>query len=106
MLQRCSMWAVHMWSAPWLGSALQLLPMLRAVLHATQAEKMVSQFEEMGNVLGDLGLALIAMAKYEDEEGARTGSYTDSSAASKDISADARRVGMVRFPLPFHVIHL
>ncbi|CAL5229150.1 g12424 [Coccomyxa viridis] len=59
-----------------------------------KAEKMVSQFEEMGNVLGDLGLALIAMAKYEDEEGARTGSYTDSSAASKDISADAKRVGM------------
>ena len=65
-----------------------------------QAEKMVSQFEEMGNVLGDLGLALIAMAKYEDEEGARTGSYTDSSAASKDISADARRVGMVCSPRP------
>ena len=64
-------------------------------LHVAQAEKMVSQFEEMGNVLGDLGLALIAMAKYEDEEGARTGSYTDSSAASKDISADTRRVGMV-----------
>ena len=61
---------------------------------------MVSQFEEMGNVLGDLGLALIAMAKYEDEEGARTGSYTDSSAASKDISADTRRVGMVRIDAP------
>lgn len=68
---------------------------IRRPLRHAQAEKMVSQFEEMGNVLGDLGLALIAMAKYEDEEGARTGSYTDSSAAAKDISADSRRVGMV-----------
>ncbi len=75
-------------------------------MHDAQAEKMVSQFEEMGNVLGDLGLALIAMAKYEDEEGARTGSYTDSSAASKDISADAKRVGMVCLPLPFNVSRL
>ena len=61
----------------------------------SQAETMVSQFEEMGTSLGDLGLALIAMAKYEDEEGAKTGSYTDSSAAARDIAADARRVGMV-----------
>lgn len=60
-----------------------------------QAETMVSQFEEVGTVLGDLGLALIAMAKYEDEEGAKTGSYTDSSSAARDIAADARRVGMV-----------
>ena len=66
------------------------------LLLCLQAEKMVSSFEEMGNVLGDLGLALIAMAKYEDEEGAKTGSYTDSSAAARDISADARRIGMVR----------
>ena len=66
---------------------------------------MVSQFEEMGTVLGDLGLALIAMAKYEDEEGAKTGSYTDSSAAARDIAADARRVGMVG-SLRLSVYHL
>lgn len=68
----------------------------RTWLSDVQAEKMVSQFEEVGNVLGDVGLALIAMAKYEDEDGTKTGSYTDSSAAAKDISADSRRVGMVR----------
>lgn len=60
-----------------------------------QAEKMVKEFEEMGNALGDVGLAFIKCAKYEDEEGARTGSYTDSSSASKAISANARRIGMV-----------
>ncbi|CAL8464753.1 g4288 [Coccomyxa elongata] len=59
-----------------------------------KAEKMVKEFEEMGNALGDVGLAFIKIAKYEDEEGARTGSYTDSSSASKAISADARRIGM------------
>ena len=51
------------------------------------------------SVLGDVGLALIAMAEFEDEEGAKTGSYTDSSAAAKDITADSRRVGMVRAKL-------
>ena len=66
------------------------------VLGCAQAEKLVAQFEELGCVLGDLGLAFIKMAKYEDEEGAKTGSYTDSSAAARDISANAKRVGMVR----------
>ena len=61
-----------------------------------QAEKLVAQFEELGCVLGDLGLAFIKIAKYEDEEGAKTGAYTDSSAAARDISANAKRVGMVR----------
>lgn len=69
--------------------------MLMGMRDALQAETTVSHFEEVGTVLGDLGLALIAMAKYEDEEGAKTGSYTDSSAAARDIAADARRVGMV-----------
>jgi hypothetical protein len=61
-----------------------------------QAEKMVGNFEELGTALGDMGMALIKIAKYEDEEGARTGAYTDSSTAAKDISANSRRVGMVR----------
>ena len=46
--------------------------------------------------VGDLGLAFLKIAKYEDEEGARTGAYTDSSAAARDISANTKRVGMVR----------
>lgn len=69
---------------------------VKVCLGLGQAEKMVKEFEELGNALGDLGLAFIKIAKYEDEEGARTGSYTDSSSASKAISADTRRIGMVR----------
>ena len=61
-----------------------------------QAERLVAQFEEAGVAVGDLGLAFLKIAKYEDEEGARTGAYTDSSAAAKDISANTKRVGMVR----------
>lgn len=56
--------------------------------------------------LGDLGLAFIKtgprlwlvskaqVAKFEDEDGGATGVYTDSGAASKQMSADTRRVGM------------
>ena len=61
-----------------------------------QAERLVAQFEEAGIAIGDLGLAFLKIAKYEDEEGARTGAYTDSSAAARDISANTKRVGMVR----------
>lgn len=57
---------------------------------------MVVQFEDLGTALGDLGMALIRLAKYEDEDGAKTGSYTDSSAAAKDISANSKRIGNVR----------
>ncbi len=63
---------------------------------AAQAERLVSRLEEVGGVLGDLGLALIKVAKYEDEEGARSGAYTLSASASKAIAAEAKRVGTVR----------
>ena len=56
----------------------------------------MSRLEEVGGVLGDLGLALIKVAKYEDEEGARSGAYTLSASASKAIAAEAKRVGTVR----------
>ncbi|KAK9835396.1 hypothetical protein WJX81_006991 [Elliptochloris bilobata] len=58
-----------------------------------KAERLVTRLEEVGGVLGDLGLALIKAAKYEDEEGARSGAYTLSASASKAIAAEAKRVG-------------
>ena len=61
-----------------------------------KAERFIKRLEDYGNVLGDLGLSLVKLAKYEDEEGSANGSYTDQGAAAKQISADARRVGMVR----------
>lgn len=61
----------------------------------TQAERLVSKFEELGSVTGDLGLSAIALAKFEDADGTQCGAYTDSAMASRTISADAKRVGMV-----------
>lgn len=46
-------------------------------------------------VLGDLGLGLIKLAKFEDETGATCGQYSDWGAACKTMAADTRRVGMV-----------
>ena len=65
-----------------------------------QAEKVVSKFEEMGAVTGDLGLSTLALAKFEDTDGSSCGTYTDSAMASKTISADTKRIGSVRFPVP------
>ncbi len=56
----------------------------------------MSKFEELGAVTGDLGLSAIKLAKFEDADGSRCGAYTDSTMASKSISADSKRVGMVR----------
>ncbi|KAL3145148.1 hypothetical protein ABBQ38_001750 [Trebouxia sp. C0009 RCD-2024] len=58
-----------------------------------KAEKLVSKFEQMGAVTGDLGLSTLALAKFEDTDGSSCGTYTDSAMASKNISADAKRVG-------------
>lgn len=60
-----------------------------------QAERLVGKFEELGSVTGDLGLSAIKLAKFEDTGGSRCGAYTDSAMASKSISADSKRVGMV-----------
>lgn len=59
----------------------------------------MSKFEELGGVLGDLGLSLVKLAKFEDETGSRTGTYTEAGAAAKLISSDTRRIGMVRTQL-------
>lgn len=60
-----------------------------------QAERLVSKFEEMGAVTGDLGLSTLALAKFEDTDGSSCGTYTDSAMASKNISADTKRIGSV-----------
>ena len=67
----------------------QILPL------SMQAERLVSKFEELGQVTGDLGLSAIKLAKFEDTDGSTCGSYTDSAMASKTISADSKQVGKV-----------
>jgi len=59
-----------------------------------KAEYLVKRLEEVGNVLGDIGLSLIKVAKFEDEDGLRCGQYTESGTASKVVAADSRRIGM------------
>lgn len=71
----------------------------RVVGASRKAERLVGALEELGAGLGDLGLALIKAAKYEDEEGGRSGAYTLSASASKAIAAEAKRVGTARGPL-------
>lgn len=60
-----------------------------------KAESVVSQLEEVGNALGDMGLSLVKLSKFEDEDGTRCGHYTDLAAASKAIASSCRAAGMV-----------
>ncbi len=61
---------------------------------------MVAKMEEAGNALGDFGLSLVKLCKFEDDEGSALGVYTQQGAATKRISADCKRTGMVRTPPP------
>lgn len=45
-------------------------------------------------VLGDLGLSLVKLGKYEDEEGSKCGQYSELGVGARSIAADARRVGL------------
>ena len=53
--------------------------------------------EEAAISLGDFGLSLIKLAKFEAEQGTAISKYTHENAATSGISADARKTGMVRF---------
>lgn len=59
-----------------------------------QAERMVKEFEEMGAVMGDLGLSLVKLGKYEEEEGGKCGQYTEMGVGARSVAADARREGL------------
>lgn len=61
-----------------------------------QAERVVAKMDEAGSALGDFGLSLIKLSKFEDEEGSGTGPHTQQGAASRSLAADCRRTGMVR----------
>lgn len=59
-----------------------------------RAEKVLREFERLGAATGDVGLALIRLAKYEDEVGSTSGAYSDIGFSARALAADARRVGM------------
>ena len=56
----------------------------------------MERFEEAGAVLGDLGMALIRLAKFEAEQGTASAAYSATAAASRSLSADCQRTGKVR----------
>jgi hypothetical protein len=43
--------------------------------------------------MGDLGLSLLKLARYEGEEGAKCGQYTDLGVGARAVATDAQRVG-------------
>ena len=51
--------------------------------------------DDAGNALGDLGLSLIKLCKFEDEEGGALGQYTQRGAATKAIATTCRHAGQV-----------
>ena len=69
----------------------------RLAVASRRAEAVVKECEDTGAVLGDLGLALIRLAKFEEEEGAaKCGTYSELGVGARAVAADARRAGMVR----------
>lgn len=54
----------------------------------------MGKMEEAGNALGDFGLSLVKLCKFEDDKGSSLGVYTQQGAATKRISADCQRTGM------------
>ena len=61
-----------------------------------QAERAVSRFEEAGGVLGDLGMALIRLAKFEGEQGVASATYSASAPDCRSLAADCQRTGKAR----------
>jgi hypothetical protein len=59
-----------------------------------RAERALREFERLGDASGDLGLALVRLANYEDAGADRLGAYSPLGAAAKAAAADARRAGM------------
>ena len=59
---------------------------------------MVAKMEEAGEALGDFGLSLVKLSKFEDEEGSAMGQYTRQGAATTSIAADCKRTGTVGAP--------
>lgn len=59
-----------------------------------KSERLISEFERLGSVTGDVGLSLIRLAKYEDEYGGPTGQYSSFASETQKMAVHLRRVGM------------
>jgi hypothetical protein len=67
-----------------------------AVAHASRrAEKVLRDYEKLGMTIGDLGLALVRLGKYEDEEGSgKLGAYTELGTGARTMAANYRQSGI------------
>jgi hypothetical protein len=66
---------------------------LSPVLLVPQAEQMVRKLDRQGSVLGDLGLALFAMAKLEEGAGGALAVATGTLRHSTSMVSDTKRMG-------------
>eukprot|EP00884_Botryococcus_braunii_P021551 jgi/Botrbrau1/807/Bobra.0352s0004.1 len=62
----------------------------RVVRASRKAEKVVGRMEEMELVLGDLGLSMMRLSKYEETDGSRCAHYSDTGAACRSMALDFR----------------
>mmetsp|Transcript_37299 Transcript_37299/g.81235 ORF Transcript_37299/g.81235 Transcript_37299/m.81235 type:complete len:588 (-) Transcript_37299:343-2106(-) len=58
-----------------------------------KAEQLVVKHQAHGDVLGEMGMALIKLANHQDNEGARRGQYTEDGATLCGMADDVRRSG-------------
>jgi hypothetical protein len=64
------------------------------VAASTASERLVRESERLSIVMGDSGLSLIRMAKYEDDYGSPTGRYSPFAATTHAMAEVSRRCGM------------
>lgn len=64
------------------------------VAASTTSERLVRESERLSIVMGDIGLSLIRMAKYEDDHGSPTGRYSPFAATTRAMAEVSRRCGM------------
>ena len=51
--------------------------------------------DEASNALGDFGLSLIKLCKFEDDEGSALGQYTQQGAATRSLASTCKIAGQV-----------
>ena len=62
-------------------------------LSSVAAESLVQRMEKLATSLGDFGLTCIKLSKSEDEEGVRTGKYSEAGEPLRAMSVDFKRAG-------------
>jgi len=60
---------------------------------SNNAENMVMKAQNVGDVMGELGMVFIKLANFEDGEANRRGNYSEDGASLADMASDLRRIG-------------